>query len=112
MLFDNIVGEEILDNYGYHYAVMSKEERQRKLQSQYFFSCGCQCCRDNWPVYTGLSTSAVPVPGTQPDQVTTSHDQYQTNNHHSQAKQIISEFNKSSKQYKKAFDLVLSGKFR
>ena len=24
-------GEEILDNYGYHYAVMSREERQRKL---------------------------------------------------------------------------------
>ena len=24
-------GEELLDNYGYHYAVMSKEERQRKL---------------------------------------------------------------------------------
>ena len=24
-------GEELLDNYGYHYAVMPKEERQRKL---------------------------------------------------------------------------------
>ena len=24
-------GEEILDNYGYHYAVMPREERQRKL---------------------------------------------------------------------------------
>ena len=29
-----------------------------------------------------------------------------------QAKQIVSEYNKSSKQYKKAFDSVLSGKFR
>ena len=27
-------GEEILDNYGYHYAVMPKEERQRKLYNQ------------------------------------------------------------------------------
>ena len=29
-----------------------------------------------------------------------------------QAKLIIAEYNKSSKQYKKAFDLVLAGKFR
>ena len=27
-------GEELLDNYGYHYAVMPKEERQRKLHNQ------------------------------------------------------------------------------
>ena len=27
-------GDEILDNYGYHYAVMPREERQRKLHSQ------------------------------------------------------------------------------
>ena len=32
--------------------------------------------------------------------------------HHCKAKQIVSEYNKSSKQYKKAFDSVLSGKFR
>ena len=63
------LGEEILDNYGYHYAVMPREERQRKLQSQYYFQCGCVACRETWPVYTGLSTAAVPTPGTQPDQV-------------------------------------------
>ena len=62
-------GEEILDNYGYHYAVMPKEERQRKLQSQYYFGCGCGACQDSWPIYTGLATAAVPLPGTQPDQV-------------------------------------------
>jgi len=90
-----LAGEEILDNYGYHYAVMPREERQRKLQSQYYFSCACVSCKETWPVYTGLATAAVPLPGTQPDQ----------------AKQIISEYNKSSKQYKKAFDLVLTGKF-
>jgi hypothetical protein len=27
-------GDEILDNYGYHYAVMPREERQRKLYNQ------------------------------------------------------------------------------
>ena len=62
-------GEEILDNYGYHYAVMSKEERQRKLQSQYYFGCECGPCKECWPIYTGLATAAVPLPGTAPDQV-------------------------------------------
>ena len=62
-------GEEILDNYGYHYAVMPREERQRKLQSQYYFVCNCVGCCDSWPVYTGLATTAVPLPGTSPDQV-------------------------------------------
>ena len=62
-------GEEILDNYGYHYAVMSKEERQRKLQSQYYFGCECGACKECWPIYTGLATAAVPLPGTAPDQV-------------------------------------------
>lgn len=88
-------GDEILDNYGYHYAVMPREERQRKLQGQYYFQCGCIPCRETWPVYTGLATAAVPLPGTQPDQ----------------AKQIIADYNKSAKQYKKAFELVLAGKF-
>ena len=68
-LFTSSSGEEILDNYGYHYAVMPKEERQRKLQSQYYFGCECGPCKDCWPIYTGLATAAVPLPGTAPDQV-------------------------------------------
>ena len=48
-------GDEILDNYGYHYAVMPKEERQRKLYNQYYFTCACQSCNSNWPVYSSLS---------------------------------------------------------
>ncbi len=39
-------GEELLDNYGYHYAVMPKEERQRKLHNQYYFHCSCHTCAD------------------------------------------------------------------
>ena len=48
---------------------MSKEERQRKLQSQYYFGCECGACKECWPIYTGLATAAVPLPGTAPDQV-------------------------------------------
>jgi len=88
-------GDEILDNYGYHYAVMAREERQRKLYNQYYFNCNCNSCANSWPLYSSLTQSAVPLAGTQPEQ----------------AKQIVSEHHKASKQYKKAFDLVLSGKF-
>jgi len=88
-------GEEILDNYGYHYAVMPKEERQRKLYNQYYFTCECTSCTCNWALYSGLSVSALPLPETPPDQ----------------AKQILSSYQKYSKQYKKSFEAVLQGKF-
>jgi len=87
-------GDELLDNYGYHYAVMPKEERQRKLYNQYYFTCACLPCSSNWPVYSSLPQSAVPITGTAPEQ----------------AKQIVSEHHKAAKQYKKAFDFVLTSK--
>ena len=62
-------GDEILDNYGYHYAVMAREERQRKLWNQYYFNCACIPCNNSWATYTSLSQAAVPLPGTQPEQV-------------------------------------------
>jgi len=88
-------GDEIQDNYGYHYAVMPREERQRKLYNQYYFHCSCLGCQASWPLYSGLPQAALPLPGTPPEQ----------------AKKIVSEHQKSAKQYKRAFDLVLSAKF-
>jgi hypothetical protein len=44
-------GDEILDNYGYHYATHEKKERQFKLSQQYYFRCNCQPCVDDWPLY-------------------------------------------------------------
>lgn len=44
-------GEEILDNYGYHYATHEKRERQLKLCQQYYFRCRCQSCVKDWPLY-------------------------------------------------------------
>ena len=46
-----------MDNYGYHYAVMCQEERQRKLHNQYYFHCACHACAKNWPLYTGLNAT-------------------------------------------------------
>jgi len=50
---------QILDNYGQHYAVLSKAERQQKLLKQYHFNCDCIPCRENWPLYYGLRSFKV-----------------------------------------------------
>ncbi|KAB0792976.1 hypothetical protein PPYR_12596 [Photinus pyralis] len=52
-------GEQLFDNYGYHYAVMQREERRRRLTNQYFFHCECETCENNWPLYQEL-----PIRGT------------------------------------------------
>ena len=43
--------EKVYDNYGRHYHVESKENRQQMLAAQYFFDCNCPACKEDWPVY-------------------------------------------------------------
>lgn len=83
-------GEELVDNYGYHYAVMPKEERQRKLHNQYFFKCNCEACSKNWNLYPDLPTVPVPLTMSSVEQ-----------------KIVINELHRLSKQYRKAFEAVL-----
>lgn len=47
--------EQIFDNYGCLYAVSTTKERQVKLQNQYYFSCCCPACLNDWPLYNSLS---------------------------------------------------------
>ena len=54
-------GKEIVDNYGTLYAVESKADRHAKLEGQYYFTCSCQACRDDWPLYEELVANNVPV---------------------------------------------------
>ncbi|XP_057367803.1 SET and MYND domain-containing protein 4-like [Daphnia carinata] len=44
-------GEELLDNYGYHYALHERSERQASLSKQYYFRCDCRPCQKDWPLY-------------------------------------------------------------
>lgn len=46
-----VKGEELLENYGYHYAIHEKQVRQSSLAKQYFFRCDCRPCTENWPLY-------------------------------------------------------------
>ncbi|CAH0564153.1 unnamed protein product [Brassicogethes aeneus] len=48
-------GEQCFDNYGYHYAIMVKSDRQKHLSKQYFFDCLCLACEEDWPLYEDLS---------------------------------------------------------
>ncbi|XP_014279154.1 SET and MYND domain-containing protein 4 [Halyomorpha halys] len=47
-------GEQIFDNYGFHHATHSKDERHSHLRSQYLFTCQCIACIENWPLYGNL----------------------------------------------------------
>ncbi|XP_065341043.1 SET and MYND domain-containing protein 4-like [Cloeon dipterum] len=47
-------GSEILDNYGFHFAVHPKESRQTHLRSQYLFDCACEACSQSWPLHQDL----------------------------------------------------------
>lgn len=49
-------GEEVLDNYGYHHALHSVEERRSQLSNQYFFHCSCEACLGSWPSYKDQPT--------------------------------------------------------
>ncbi|XP_043785491.1 SET and MYND domain-containing protein 4-like isoform X2 [Apis laboriosa] len=49
-------GEQLYDNYGQHYAITPKEERQKELLKQYYFKCNCLACQENWPLYYNLKS--------------------------------------------------------
>ena len=62
--------------------------------NQYFFKCDCVTCNKNWPLYPSLPTSVVPLATSTVEQ-----------------KVVMNEFNKMTKQYRKAFENVLQGHF-
>ncbi len=84
----------MLDNYGYHYAVMPKEERQHKLRNQYYFQCACLPCARNWPTYASLNASVIPLNAAGADH-----------------KSVLADYARLARQFKRAFDQVVQGSF-
>lgn len=97
-------GEELTDNYGYHYAMMGKEERQRKLYNQYFFRCDCLPCNQNWQTYQNLPANMVALSKTGTDSSSSSLSSEQKN-------KVLVETNKLSKSFRKTFESVLLGSY-
>ncbi|EFN81718.1 SET and MYND domain-containing protein 4 [Harpegnathos saltator] len=57
-------GEQLLDNYGSHFAMESKIVRQNMLLKHYHFTCKCIPCQENWPVlsdFKSFETLAIPA---------------------------------------------------
>jgi hypothetical protein len=47
-------GEEVLDNYGAHYALEELQTRRKHLKNNYNFICDCIACTKAWPVLSVL----------------------------------------------------------
>lgn len=58
-IYVNIMFLQVLDNYGEHYAIMPRATRQQKLLKQYYFTCDCIPCQENWPLYHELQSFKV-----------------------------------------------------
>ncbi|XP_052890927.1 SET and MYND domain-containing protein 4 [Anopheles moucheti] len=47
-------GGQLYDNYGMHHSVMSRKERKYALAKQYRFTCKCEACINDYPLYPDL----------------------------------------------------------
>ncbi|GLG99499.1 SET and MYND domain-containing protein 4 [Gryllus bimaculatus] len=47
-------GDMIAENYGPIFTQMTKNERQSTLKSQYWFSCNCVPCEEDWPLFNDM----------------------------------------------------------
>lgn len=54
-------GHEISDNYGMLCALSIKPERHDKLKSQYYFTCQCRACEEDFPLYMEIPSTSSPV---------------------------------------------------
>ena len=55
-------GSQISDNYGTLSAVSRRPERRAKLREQYYFTCCCEACEADFPLYASMAEAALPVP--------------------------------------------------
>ncbi|XP_037091108.1 SET and MYND domain-containing protein 4-like [Pollicipes pollicipes] len=48
-------GDELLDNYGFHFHEEDETSRYAALRRQYQFACECAACEQGWPLYAELT---------------------------------------------------------
>ncbi|KAF0300345.1 SET and MYND domain-containing protein 4 [Amphibalanus amphitrite] len=53
-------GDELLDNYGFHFHEEEETARYAALRRQYQFHCECAACEQGWPLYAELADGAPP----------------------------------------------------
>lgn len=53
-------GDELLDNYGFHFHEEDEMARYEALRRQYQFQCECAACENGWPQYGQLAAGAAP----------------------------------------------------
>ncbi|KAJ8670509.1 hypothetical protein QAD02_001768 [Eretmocerus hayati] len=47
-------GDQIFTCYGGGYQYMARSERRSKMMQEYYFSCDCIACVDDWPTYSEI----------------------------------------------------------
>ena len=53
-------GDELLDNYGFHFHEEEETARYAALRRQYQFGCECAACDQGWPLYGDLTEGGPP----------------------------------------------------
>nr|XP_034186762.1 SET and MYND domain-containing protein 4-like isoform X1 [Osmia lignaria] len=52
-------GDVVAENYGPIFTKRTLKERQNTLAGRYWFRCECTACREDWPLFDGLSNDLV-----------------------------------------------------
>ncbi|XP_046398326.1 SET and MYND domain-containing protein 4-like [Ischnura elegans] len=52
------VGEMVAENYGPIYTRQPRDRRQAHLRSTYWFNCECRPCKEDWPLFENMPTTA------------------------------------------------------
>ncbi|ELT87827.1 hypothetical protein CAPTEDRAFT_118237 [Capitella teleta] len=99
-------GHQVSDNYGALYATNTLKERHDKLQPQYFFSCRCEPCSNDWPLYQKINIDSPRYKCTQCQKEMTRDDI--TNCCSSNIEEIRAKFNKSEVEFRSAFEDLLA----
>lgn len=50
--------EMVAENYGPIFTRAEREERQKTLKDQYWFTCECIACTENWPTFEEMNDEA------------------------------------------------------